>query len=84
MMLDLGDADGKLCLHGSMVAIAIIGGKYCIVVIAVAALAERASKAKRAKILVVYAAIVDTVGQVFNKLLDGIDDNVEGDGMMIA
>lgn len=47
----------KLMLHGSMVPIAIIGGKYCRLVVAIAELAKRARRAKRAKILGVYAAI---------------------------
>lgn len=46
------------CLHGSILPIAIVGWRYGMVVIVVAALAERASNAKRAKIL--YAAIVGT------------------------
>ena len=72
------------CLHGSMVPMANVGGKYCIVVIAVVALAERAIKANRANILVVYAAIADSTVLVLNKILDGVDNIVEGDGMMLA
>jgi hypothetical protein len=72
------------CLHGSMVPMANVGGKYCIVVIAVVALAERAIKANRAKILLVYAAIADSTILVLNKIPDGVDNIVEDDGIMVA
>ncbi|BAS86557.1 Os03g0766050 [Oryza sativa Japonica Group] len=80
----------KVCimysLQGFMVPIASVDGKYgIVVVIAVAALAERASKAKTTKIL--YDAIVDSVWEMLNKITRWCKCRrlyVEGDEITIA